>query len=145
VSGAKSAPFEGVDGGQRKVAILPKLATSLTPYIINITCIESYLGGVYTYILCRDQGVGLLYWGKMEINVLSLAETYGWTLFMTLWAAWTVKQINRGLWYGVYSGLVCNSCFLYHWWLTGQYGFLVGDLIFTVTYLTEIRHNRGTR
>jgi len=73
--------------------------------------------------------------------VLSLATEYWFTFSLTLWAAWTVKMINRKKWYGLYSGLTCNALFLHHWYTTGQYGFLTGDLIFTVAYLTEIRRN----
>ncbi len=64
--------------------------------------------------------------------------TYLIELILTIWAALSVRAINRNARYGLESGMVCNLCFLTYWWWFGLYGFLIGDLIFTMMYSREI-------
>ena len=64
--------------------------------------------------------------------------TYLIELGLTIWAALSVRSINRKYRYGLYSGMCCNLCFLTWWFVTDQYGFLIGDTIFTAMYSREI-------
>jgi hypothetical protein len=64
--------------------------------------------------------------------------TYLIEFALTLWGAMSVRWINRRKRYGLYSGAICNSCFLTYWYINGQFGFLVGDFIFTTMYSVEI-------
>ena len=57
---------------------------------------------------------------------------------LTTWAALAVRLINRQTPYCLYVGIACNLSFITWWILTAQYGFLVGDLIFTCMYSREI-------
>ena len=64
--------------------------------------------------------------------------TYLIELTLTIWAAFSVRTINRNARYGLESGMCCNLCFLTYWWWFGLYGFLIGDLIFSFMYSREI-------
>ena len=64
--------------------------------------------------------------------------TYLIELILTIWAALSVRAINRSARYGLESGMVCNLCFLTYWLWFGLYGFFIGDLIFTMMYSREI-------
>ena len=64
-------------------------------------------------------------------------------LSLTLWAAWSVRLINRQAKYGLYCGLSCNLSFIIYWIINGNYGFLVGEFFFTVVYFSEIRQMLG--
>jgi hypothetical protein len=65
---------------------------------------------------------------------------------LTVWGAWTVRLINRQHKYGLYSGILCNVCFLTFWAVSGQFGFLAGDLIYTTIFISEIyRSNKGAK
>ena len=64
--------------------------------------------------------------------------TYLIELILTIWAALSVRAINRNARYGLESGMVCNLCFLTYWLWFGLYGFFIGDLIFTMMYSREI-------
>jgi hypothetical protein len=55
------------------------------------------------------------------------------------WAAWCVRLINRQTPWCLYISLCCNLSFINWWIYTGQYGFLAGDAMFTLMYLTEIK------
>ena len=57
---------------------------------------------------------------------------------LTVWAAWSVRLINRQAKCALYSGILCNLCFLSWWVFTKQYGFLVGDFVFTAMYSREL-------
>ena len=63
---------------------------------------------------------------------------YAIELFLTLWAAFSVRQIDLHSTYGIYSGACCNICFLTWWASTQQYGFFTGDLVFTAMYAERI-------
>ena len=60
---------------------------------------------------------------------------------LTVWGALSVRLINRRVTAGLYSGFLCNACFLTYWYTNGLYGFLVGDLIFTTMYSIEIHRD----
>ena len=64
--------------------------------------------------------------------------TYIIELTLTIWAALSVRAINRNARYGLESGISCNLCFLTWWLMTNQLGFFVGDLIFSAMYGREI-------
>ena len=64
--------------------------------------------------------------------------TYVIELTLTIWAAFSVRAINRGARFGLESGISCNLCFLTWWLMTGQFGFFIGDLIFSAMYSREI-------
>ena len=64
--------------------------------------------------------------------------TYLIELTLTIWAALSVRAINRNARYGLESGISCNLCFLTWWLMTNQLGFFVGDLIFSAMYGREI-------
>jgi len=64
--------------------------------------------------------------------------TYLIELILTIWAAFSVRAINRNARYGLESGISCNLCFLTWWLMTNQLGFFVGDLIFSAMYGREI-------
>ena len=64
--------------------------------------------------------------------------TYLIELTLTIWAAMSVRAINRNARWGLESGITCNICFLTWWVITGQIGFFVGDLIFSAMYSREI-------
>ena len=57
---------------------------------------------------------------------------------LTIWAACSVRQIDQHVVWGIYSGALCNLFFLAWWLYTGQYGFLTGDLVFTLMYAERI-------
>ena len=59
-------------------------------------------------------------------------------LILTIWAAFSVRAINRNARYGLESGISCNLCFLTWWLMTNQLGFFIGDLIFSAMYGREI-------
>lgn len=59
-------------------------------------------------------------------------------LALTIWAALSVKMINRQVRWGLYSGTACNMCFLTYWFISEQHGFLIGDIVFTLMYWREI-------
>ena len=60
-------------------------------------------------------------------------------LILTMWAAGSVRLINRRAKYGLYCGLTCNLSFITYWIINGNYGFLLGEFFFTVVYFSEIR------
>ena len=64
--------------------------------------------------------------------------TYLIELTLTIWAALSVRAINRNTKWGLESGITCNICFLTWWLMTGQFGFFIGDLIFSAMYSREI-------
>ena len=64
--------------------------------------------------------------------------TYVIELTLTIWAAFSVRAINRNARFGLESGISCNLCFLTWWLMTNQLGFFVGDLIFSAMYGREI-------
>ena len=64
--------------------------------------------------------------------------TYLIELTLTIWAALSVRAINRNARYGLESGISCNLCFLTWWLMTNQLGFFVGDLVFSAMYGREI-------
>ena len=64
--------------------------------------------------------------------------TYLIELTLTIWAALSVRAINRDARWGLESGITCNMCFLTWWILTSQFGFFIGDLIFSAMYSREI-------
>ena len=64
--------------------------------------------------------------------------TYLIELTLTIWAAFSVRAINRNARYGLESGISCNLCFLTWWLMTNQLGFFIGDLIFSAMYGREI-------
>ena len=64
--------------------------------------------------------------------------TYLIELTLTIWAALSVRAINRNAKWGLESGITCNICFLTWWLMTGQFGFFIGDLIFSAMYSREI-------
>ena len=64
--------------------------------------------------------------------------TYLIELTLTIWAAFSVRAINRNARYGLESGISCNLCFLTWWLMTNQLGFFVGDLVFSAMYGREI-------
>ena len=64
--------------------------------------------------------------------------TYLIELTLTIWAALSVRAINRSARYGLESGMACNLSFLTFWWINGNFGFFIGDLIFTMMYSREI-------
>ena len=64
--------------------------------------------------------------------------TYLIELILTIWAALSVRAINRNARVGLESGISCNLCFLPWWLMTTQLGFFVGDLIFSAMYGREI-------
>ena len=64
--------------------------------------------------------------------------TYLIELTLTIWAALSVRAINRNAKWGLESGITCNLCFLTWWLMTGQFGFFIGDLIFSAMYSREI-------
>ena len=64
--------------------------------------------------------------------------TYVIELTLTIWAAFSVRAINRNARYGLESGISCNLCFLTWWLMTNQHGFFVGDLVFSAMYGREI-------
>ena len=64
--------------------------------------------------------------------------TYLIELILTIWAAFSVRAINRNARYGLESGISCNLCFLTWWLMTNQLGFFVGDLVFSAMYGREI-------
>ena len=64
--------------------------------------------------------------------------TYLIELILTIWAAFSVRAINRTARYGLESGISCNLCFLTWWLMTNQLGFFVGDLVFSAMYGREI-------
>ena len=64
--------------------------------------------------------------------------TYLIELILTIWAALSVRAINRNARYGLESGISCNLCFLTWWLMTNQLGFFVGDLVFSAMYGREI-------
>ena len=64
--------------------------------------------------------------------------TYLIELTLTIWAAFSVRAINRNARFGLESGISCNLCFLTWWLMTNQLGFFVGDLIFSAMYGREI-------
>jgi len=64
--------------------------------------------------------------------------TYIIELTLTIWAALSVRAINRNTRWGLESGITCNLCFLTWWLMTGQFGFFIGDLIFSAMYSREI-------
>ena len=64
--------------------------------------------------------------------------TYLIELILTIWAALSVRAINRNARYGLESGISCNLCFLTWWLMTNQLGFFVGDLAFSAMYGREI-------
>ena len=64
--------------------------------------------------------------------------TYLIELILTIWAALSVRAINRNGRYGLESGISCNLCFLTWWLMTNQLGFFVGDLVFSAMYGREI-------
>ena len=64
--------------------------------------------------------------------------TYLIELTLTIWAALSVRAINRNSKWGLESGITCNICFLTWWLMTGQFGFFIGDLIFSAMYSREI-------
>ena len=64
--------------------------------------------------------------------------TYLTELTLTIWAALSVRAINRNTRWGLESGISCNLCFLTWWLMTGQFGFFIGDLIFSAMYSREI-------
>ena len=64
--------------------------------------------------------------------------TYLIELILTIWAAFSVRAINRNARYGLESGISCNLCFLTWWLMTNQLGFFVGDLAFSAMYGREI-------
>jgi len=64
--------------------------------------------------------------------------TYLIELILTIWAAFSVRAINRNARYGLESGISCNVCFLTWWLMTNQLGFFVGDLVFSAMYGREI-------
>ena len=59
-------------------------------------------------------------------------------LTLTIWAALSVRAINRNARFGLESGISCNLCFLTWWLMTNQLGFFVGDLVFSAMYGREI-------
>ena len=63
---------------------------------------------------------------------------YAIEFILTMWAAMSVRAINRNAKWGLESGITCNICFLTWWVMTGQIGFFVGDLIFSAMYSREI-------
>ena len=64
--------------------------------------------------------------------------TYIIELILTIWAAFSVRAINRNARYGLESGISCNLCFLTWWLMTNQLGFFIGDLVFSAMYGREI-------
>jgi len=64
--------------------------------------------------------------------------TYLIELILTIWAAFSVRAINRNARYGLESGISCNLCFLTWWLMTNQLGFFIGDLVFSAMYGREI-------
>ena len=64
--------------------------------------------------------------------------TYVIELTLTIWAALSVRAINRNARFGLESGISCNLCFLTWWLMTNQLGFFVGDLVFSAMYGREI-------
>ena len=64
--------------------------------------------------------------------------TYLIELILTIWAAFSVRAINRNARYGLESGISCNLCFLTWWLMTNQLGFFIGDLVFSAMYSREI-------
>ena len=64
--------------------------------------------------------------------------TYLIELILTIWAAFSVRAINRNARFGLESGISCNLCFLTWWLMTNQLGFFVGDLAFSAMYGREI-------
>ena len=64
--------------------------------------------------------------------------TYLIELILTIWAALSVRAINRNARYGLESGISCNLCFLTWWLMTNQLGFFAGALIFSAMYGREI-------
>jgi len=64
--------------------------------------------------------------------------TYVIEFSLTVWAAWSVRCINRQTKFALYQGITCNLCFISWWLYTSQYGFLIGDFIFTCMYSREI-------
>jgi len=61
-------------------------------------------------------------------------------LSIAVWAAVSVALMNRGIKCGLYLGASCNLTVLGWWYYTGQFGFLLGDLIFTIMFSNEIYH-----
>ena len=64
--------------------------------------------------------------------------TYLIELILTIWAAFSVRAINRNARFGLESGISCNLCFLTWWLMTNQLGFFIGDLVFSAMYGREI-------
>ena len=64
--------------------------------------------------------------------------TYLIELILTIWAALSVRAINRNARFGLESGISRNLCFLTWWLMTNQLGFFVGDLVFSAMYGREI-------